>query len=433
MTIAYQDVTGALGFIPTQQGTGIAQNANNVVKIGWNGSDSLKVTVDSSDIGIVPMWHGESLNLGAYADIPLWREGTLNPTVNTFGANGDAADIGMGFSNVARHHFFPRLNATVTDQNGSPTIAGKVIAGDGITGHVGGCELDAVAELRSDTLVFDKASTKCTNPNAVAYQARMFVKADGAASGGNMSFFSLAGYTGGDGNANNCNLAGFEFDVGRTGSSASGVTRNGGSLVSIGNTFGDIENGYDSALNICTGPQYNDAGQTTSGWGIGILFSDLGSKPGLQTPINPNGYLMKSKGNWSVKSIFDFSGVTPTDAILRTNSVLWTTSTLTLSGLNQGMELGNTSSANTPYVDFHSSGNPTDYDARIIVSGGTTSIANGDMSIMSGSLRMPSKVGFGVTPVSRPTVTGSRGGNAALASLLSALASLGLITNSTTA
>ena len=112
---------------------------------------------------------------------------------------------------------------------------------------------------------------------------------------------------------------------------------------------------------------------------------------------------------------------------------LWTTTALTLSGLNQEIELGSTSSANTPYVDFHSSGNPTDYDARIIVSGGTASIANGDMSIMSGSLRMPSKVGFGVTPVSRPTVTGSRGGNAALTSLLSALASLGLITNSTTA
>ncbi len=39
----------------------------------------------------------------------------------------------------------------------------------------------------------------------------------------------------------------------------------------------------------------------------------------------------------------------------------------------------------------------------------------------------------GSTPVAKPTVTGSRGGNAALASLLSALASRGDITNSTTA
>lgn len=40
---------------------------------------------------------------------------------------------------------------------------------------------------------------------------------------------------------------------------------------------------------------------------------------------------------------------------------------------------------------------------------------------------------FGATPVAKPTVTGSRGGNAALASLLTALVQLGLITDSTTA
>lgn len=39
---------------------------------------------------------------------------------------------------------------------------------------------------------------------------------------------------------------------------------------------------------------------------------------------------------------------------------------------------------------------------------------------------------FGATPVARPTVTGSKGGNAALGSLLTALANLGLITDSTT-
>jgi hypothetical protein len=44
------------------------------------------------------------------------------------------------------------------------------------------------------------------------------------------------------------------------------------------------------------------------------------------------------------------------------------------------------------------------------------------------------KAGFyGATPASKPAVTGSRGGNAALASLISALATLGLVTDSTTA
>jgi hypothetical protein len=40
---------------------------------------------------------------------------------------------------------------------------------------------------------------------------------------------------------------------------------------------------------------------------------------------------------------------------------------------------------------------------------------------------------FGVTPVARPTVTGSRAGNAALASFLTAMANLGWIINSSTA
>lgn len=47
----------------------------------------------------------------------------------------------------------------------------------------------------------------------------------------------------------------------------------------------------------------------------------------------------------------------------------------------------------------------------------------------SGSAPM---IGFlGANAITRPTVTGSRGGNAALASLLTALANLGLITNNT--
>lgn len=40
---------------------------------------------------------------------------------------------------------------------------------------------------------------------------------------------------------------------------------------------------------------------------------------------------------------------------------------------------------------------------------------------------------FGATPVGRPTVSGAKGGNATLASLVTALANLGLITDSTTA
>jgi len=64
-------------------------------------------------------------------------------------------------------------------------------------------------------------------------------------------------------------------------------------------------------------------------------------------------------------------------------------------------------------------------------SGGASSFDVGT----DGSLRhLSTKIGFfGATTATKPTVTGSRGGNAALASLLTALAGLGLITDSTTA
>jgi len=51
----------------------------------------------------------------------------------------------------------------------------------------------------------------------------------------------------------------------------------------------------------------------------------------------------------------------------------------------------------------------------------------------NGDTKLNGKIGFyNATPQSKPTVTGSKGGNSALASLCSALATLGLITDSTT-
>ena len=49
------------------------------------------------------------------------------------------------------------------------------------------------------------------------------------------------------------------------------------------------------------------------------------------------------------------------------------------------------------------------------------------------TLKVTGNIGFyNATPAAKPTITGSRGGNAALASLLTGLAALGLVTDSTT-
>lgn len=59
---------------------------------------------------------------------------------------------------------------------------------------------------------------------------------------------------------------------------------------------------------------------------------------------------------------------------------------------------------------------------------GTTIIINGALDHDGSTAGF-----FGATPAAKPTVTGSRDGNAALASLITALATLGLVTDSTTA
>jgi hypothetical protein len=73
----------------------------------------------------------------------------------------------------------------------------------------------------------------------------------------------------------------------------------------------------------------------------------------------------------------------------------------------------------------------------ITISPGSGVTANGAAQITTGGGTVRFKVNdtgmgfFAATPVAKPTVTGSKGGNAALGSLLTALANLGLVTDST--
>ena len=71
-------------------------------------------------------------------------------------------------------------------------------------------------------------------------------------------------------------------------------------------------------------------------------------------------------------------------------------------------------------------------------SGGAVDVAraraSGSLDILGALTHKGSTLGFyNTTPTTKPTITGSRGGNAALADLLTKLAGLGLLTNSTTA
>lgn len=62
-------------------------------------------------------------------------------------------------------------------------------------------------------------------------------------------------------------------------------------------------------------------------------------------------------------------------------------STSTSTGV--GLELGSTTTAGTSYIDFHSSGTTADYDARISVSGGSSTFGQGTISFNASNVNMP--------------------------------------------
>jgi len=53
---------------------------------------------------------------------------------------------------------------------------------------------------------------------------------------------------------------------------------------------------------------------------------------------------------------------------------------------NDAIELGSTTAATTPYINFHSGATATDYDARIIASGGTGTAGGGSLDISAATL-----------------------------------------------
>lgn len=52
------------------------------------------------------------------------------------------------------------------------------------------------------------------------------------------------------------------------------------------------------------------------------------------------------------------------------------------------MELGSTSVSNSPYIDWHSSGNNIDYDARLQASGGSSTVGTGTLTVSAGTFQV---------------------------------------------
>lgn len=83
---------------------------------------------------------------------------------------------------------------------------------------------------------------------------------------------------------------------------------------------------------------------------------------------------------------------------------------ISLTGANANIEMGTAGTTNTPFIDFHSSASSTDYDARIIASGGTASNGAGTLSLTAATINLP-----GTTSASSSTVGALTIGNGSAA------------------
>jgi hypothetical protein len=125
------------------------------------------------------------------------------------------------------------------------------------------------------------------------------------------------------------------------------------------------------------------------------------------------------------------------DGVAVGSAGLTVTQVVTLSGnADAQLRIINTSSPTTipaQYNTAYTNGRLFDWPIRSDVAIVTVPINGYSLHLINGNLEVGGEVGFyGTAPIAKPTVTGSKGGNAALASLMSALASLGLVTDSTT-
>jgi len=96
----------------------------------------------------------------------------------------------------------------------------------------------------------------------------------------------------------------------------------------------------------------------------------------LNTAAQPNITSVGTLGSLAVTGVLS-SGA-------HTASSITNNGTTTNSASSAGIEHGSTTIAGTPYIDFHSSGNNNDYDARIIANGGTTN-ATGTLTVFGSS------------------------------------------------
>ena len=174
-------------------------------------------------------------------------------------------------------------------------------------------------------------------------------------------------------------------------------------------------NMVDGAKVYCTDCHFENTGGTTTHFITGTSTSQVNISGGIAYDDSLSG----STDYWFNGGVFNVNG-------LHLNSNGETCSTVFSVGTRALLNVANDSPAYLTGLGFATV-------CTVLQAGtGTTLQAAGSITV-AGALSVTGNVGFfGTTATTKPTVTGSKGSNAALASLLTALANVGLVTDSTT-
>lgn len=131
-----------------------------------------------------------------------------------------------------------------------------------------------------------------------------------------------------------------------------------------------------------------------------------------------------------------FSGTTTTNTVFNVGTVATQRIVASAGGTNHALEIGRTDgSSSTPYIDFHSGAVTTDYDARIVASGGTGTIGQGALTVNALSVQLPSSTKLGVSSVAGQvwTAAGTDGSGSWQAPVNPAATAMGAVAHGATA
>lgn len=108
---------------------------------------------------------------------------------------------------------------------------------------------------------------------------------------------------------------------------------------------------------------------------------------GSGSPANPTATIGLSAVNGVAATYIRSDGA---PALSQAITPTWTglhtfTANIQMTNNTASIEMGQVGSTNTPYIDFHSSSSTTDYDVRLMASGGTSSNGQGTLTFTGGS------------------------------------------------